>query len=205
MFTHASWGERSSDSYERLAFLGDSVLGLAITAHLYPLLEADRFGAGRLTKIRAQTVSGAACREVAIRLEVPERLAAAAPQGTPLAETLVSERVLSSIVEAIIGACYLVQGYEATAAAVVDCFAPELALALEHPIDFKSALQEQLAARGQLVEYAITSEDGPPHERSFTVTASVAGEIVGEGVGRTKKAAEQEAARIALGPVSGGD
>jgi ribonuclease-3 len=181
------------------------VLGLAITSHLYPLLEADRFGAGRLTKIRAQTVSGAACREVAVRLDVPGRLAAAAPEGTPIADTLVSERVLSSIVEAIIGACYLEQGYEATAAAVVDCFGPELALALEHPIDFKSALQEQLAARGQLVEYEITSEDGPPHERSFAVTASVAGEVVGRGVGRTKKAAEQEAARIALGPTEGGD
>ena len=181
------------------------MLGLAITAHLYPLLEADRFGAGRLTKIRAQTVSGAACREVATRLDVPERLATAAPEGTPIADTLVSERVLSSIVEAIIGACYLDQGYEKTAAAVVDCFAPELALALEHPIDFKSALQEQLAARGQLVEYEITSEDGPPHEKTFAVTASVAGEVVGEGTGRTKKAAEQEAARLALGPLTEGD
>ena len=181
------------------------MLGLAITAHLYPLLEADRFGAGRLTKIRAQTVSGAACREVAIRLDVPGRLATAAPEGTPLADTLVSERVLSSIVEAIIGACYLDQGYESTAAAVVDCFAPELALALEHPIDFKSALQEQLAARGQLVEYEITSEDGPPHEKTFAVTASVAGDVVGEGTGRTKKAAEQEAARVALGPLTEGD
>jgi len=181
------------------------VLGLAITAHLYPLLEADRFGAGHLTKIRAQTVSGAACREVAVRLDVPARLAAAAPEGTPLADTLVSERVLSSIVEAIIGACYLEQGYEQTAAAVVDCFAPELALALENPIDFKSALQEQLAARGQLVEYEITREDGPPHEKTFSVTARVAGEVVGEGTGRTKKAAEQEAARAALGPAAGSD
>lgn len=157
-----------------------------------------------MTKIRAQTVSGAACREVAVRLDVPGRLAAAAPEGTPLADTLVSERVLSSIVEAIIGACYLDQGYATTAAAVVDCFAPELALALEHPVDFKSALQEQLAAHGQLVEYEITSEDGPPHERSFAVTASVGGEVVGKGVGRTKKAAEQEAARAALGPDAGG-
>lgn len=181
------------------------MLGLAITAHLYPLLEADRFGAGRLTKIRAQTVSGAACREVAVRLQVPERLAAAAPEGTPLADTLVSERVLSSIVEAIIGACYLNQGYEATAAAVVECFAPELALAIDHPIDFKSALQEQLAARGKTVDYAITSEDGPPHERTFVVAASVDGEIIGEGTGRTKKAAEQEAARVALAPLEGSE
>ena len=81
VFTHASWTERRSDSYSRLAFLGDSVLGLAVTAALYPRLEAERYGAGRLTKIRAQTVSGPSCRAVAERLGVPERLQAAAPDG----------------------------------------------------------------------------------------------------------------------------
>ncbi len=81
VFTHTSWTDRSSDSYERLAFLGDSVLGLAITAHLYPRLEAERYGAGRLTKIRAQTVSGSACRQVAERLGVPDRMRAVAPEG----------------------------------------------------------------------------------------------------------------------------
>ena len=76
VFTHASWSERRSDSYARLAFLGDSVLGLAITTHLYPRLEAERFGAGRLTKIRAQAVSGVSCRAVAERLALPQRLRA---------------------------------------------------------------------------------------------------------------------------------
>ena len=79
VFTHASWSERPGDSYTRLAFLGDSVLGLAITAHLYPRLEAERFGAGRLTKIRAQAVSGASCSAVAERLELPRRMRQAAP------------------------------------------------------------------------------------------------------------------------------
>ncbi len=81
VFTHASWSERRSDSYARLAFLGDSVLALAVTTHLYPRLEAERFGAGRLTKIRAQAVSGVSCRAVAERLALPERLRAAAPAG----------------------------------------------------------------------------------------------------------------------------
>src|ERR1700758_1389686 len=81
VFTHASWSQRRSDSYARLAFLGDSVLALAVTAHLYPRLEAERFGAGRLTKIRAQAVAGASCREVAERLGLPGRLRAAAPAG----------------------------------------------------------------------------------------------------------------------------
>src|SRR6202161_2832465 len=79
VFTHASWSERRSDSYARLAFLGDSVLGLAVTTHLYPRLEAERFGAGRLTKIRAQAVSGPSCRAVAVRLRPPPRLRGGAP------------------------------------------------------------------------------------------------------------------------------
>jgi ribonuclease-3 len=151
VLTHASWSERSSDSYTRLAFLGDSVLGLAVTAHLYPRLEAERFGVGSLTKIRAQAVSGASCRVVAERLEVSRRLREAAPAGVEasMAAALVeTERVLASVIEAVIGACYLQAGYERTAAAVVEAFGPEIEQALEHPLDFKSALQELLARRG---------------------------------------------------------
>src|SRR3982074_444047 len=81
VFTHASWSERRSDSYARLAFLGDSVLGLAVTAFLYPRLEAERFGAGRLTKIRAQAGSGVSCRAVAERLALPPRLRPPRPRG----------------------------------------------------------------------------------------------------------------------------
>ena len=200
MFTHASWTDRRSDSYSRLAFLGDSVLGLAVTAHLYPRLEAERYGAGRLTKIRAQTVSGPSCRAVAERLGVPDRLAAAAPTGIGhSASTLMStERVLASVIEAVIGACYLQAGYERTATAVVEAFAPEIEHALRHPVDFKSTLQERLAQRGEMVEYAVTAELGPPHDRTFEVLASVAGRPVGTGSGRSKKHAEQEAARVAL-------
>jgi ribonuclease-3 len=198
--THSSWTERRSDSYERLAFLGDSVLSLAITTHLYPRLEAERFGAGRLTKIRAQAVSGRSCMAVAERIGMPERLRAAAPDGTGQnADALVrTERVLASVIEAVIGACYLAFGYEETAAAVVEAFTPEIEESLEHPVDFKSALQERLARRGELVAYAVTAEEGPPHDRIFTVEATVAGVEVGQGQGRSKKDAEQEAARLAL-------
>jgi ribonuclease-3 len=201
VFTHASWSERSSDSYTRLAFLGDSVLALAVTTHLYPRLEAERFGAGRLTKIRAQAVSGASCRIVAERLEVPRRLQAAAPAGVEAnaaAALVETERVLASVIEAVIGACYLDAGYERTAAAVVEAFGPEIEQALEHPLDFKSALQELLARRGAEVSYEITGETGAPHDRTFAVVAKVDGRILGEGSGRSKKHAEQEAAREAV-------
>src|SRR5579875_2689246 len=159
VFTHASWTTRRADSYERLAFLGDSVLSLAVTSHLYPSLEAERFGAGQLTKVRAQTVSGRSCRAVAERLGVPERLAAAAPAGAAASiPSLVStERVLASITEAVIGACYLEFGYDQVAGPVVEAFQYELADALERPVDFKSALQERLARRGALVSYEVVA------------------------------------------------
>jgi ribonuclease-3 len=200
VFTHASWTDNRADSYTRLAFLGDSVLGLAVTAHLYPRLEAERFGAGRLTKIRAQTVSGASCRAVAERLDVPERLQAHAPEGVgQSASTLVStERVLASVLEAVIGGCFLHAGYERTAEAVVEAFGPEMSEALDHPVDFKSTLQERLAQRGEIVTYAVTAELGPPHDRTFEVAATVGDDLVGMGRGRSKKHAEQEAARLAL-------
>src|SRR3954470_24816158 len=198
--THASWSEHRGDSYARLAFLGDSVLALAVTAHLYPRLEAERFGAGRLTKIRAQAVSGPSCRAVAERLALPERMQAAAPRGAgQSASSLVgTERVLASVIEAVIGACYLHAGYERTAEAVVEAFQPEVETALEHPVDFKSALQELLARRGEEVSYEVTDEQGPPHARTYEVRASVNGNELGTGRGRSKKHAEQEAARVAL-------
>ena len=200
VFTHASWTERRSDSYERLAFLGDSVLALAVTAYLYPRLEAERFGAGRLTKIRAQAVSGRSCKAVAERLGIPERLLAAAPsEAAASAVTLVrTERVLGSVIEAVIGACFLAFGYERTAGAVVEAFTPEIDEALEHPVDFKSALQERLARRGALVTYDVVEEQGPPHDRTFQIKATIGGVEVGRGTGRSKKDAEQEAAQAAL-------
>jgi ribonuclease-3 len=200
VFTHSSWTGRRADSYERLAFLGDSVLALAVTTHLFPRLEADRYGPGRLTKIRAQAVSGRSCRVVAERLGVPDRLRAAAPpDARGGVEALVStERVLASVIEAVIGAIYLVFGYEVTAEAVVAAFTPEIEDALENPVDYKSALQEQLARRGEIVAYEVIEEQGPPHDRTFTVSAAVAGVAIATGVGRSKKDAEQLAAHAAL-------
>jgi ribonuclease III len=203
VFTHASWSERRSDSYERLAFLGDSVLSLAVTAYLYPRLEADRFGAGRLTKIRAQAVSGRSCKAVAERLELPRRLEESAPEGMSVQALARTERVLASVIEALIGACYLAFGFERTAEAVVDAFQPEIEAALAHPEDAKSALQELLARRGETVGYEITSEEGPPHERTFAVSAMVNGEAIGSGTGRSKKDAEQAAAQAALDDLGG--
>lgn len=197
--THASWVEERSQSYERLAFLGDSVLGLAVTSHLWPRLAPEEFGAGRLTKIRAQAVSGRSCRVVAERLDIPARLRALAPEDTPANEALTrTERVLASIIEAVIGACYLEHGYDTVAEAVVEAFQPQIDLALSEPADYKSALQERLARRGVTVSYAVREESGPPHDRTFEVAAVINGEELGRGSGRSKKDAEQAAASAAL-------
>jgi len=109
-----------------------------------------------------------------------------------------TERVLASVIEAVIGACYLAFGYDTTAAAVVEAFAPEIEDALEHPVDYKSALQERLARRGAVVSYTVVEEQGPPHDRTFSISASIEGAEVARGTGRSKKDAEQEAAQVAL-------
>jgi ribonuclease-3 len=195
--------ETRSDAYERLAFLGDSVLGLAVTTHLWPRLAPEEFGAGRLTKIRAQAVSGRSCRVVAERLQIPERLRALAPDDSPANEALThTERVLASIIEAVIGACYLQYGYEVVADAVVEAFGPEIDLALSEPADYKSALQERLARRGATVQYLVRDESGPPHDRTFEVAAVINGDELGRGSGRSKKDAEQAAASAALDSMS---
>jgi ribonuclease III len=198
--THSSWVERRSDSYGRLAFLGDSVLGLAIAEHLfrrYP--EAD---IGRLTKMHGQAVSGRACAEVASALGVPELLRDSEPAalegGIEATSLLESERALASVCEAVIGACYMHHGFEVTAAATVAAFSDEIEIASERLLDFKSALQERLARNGARVRYEVTGEAGPPHDRVFEVAVSVNGEVLGTGSGRSKKAAEQAAAEEAL-------
>jgi len=197
-FTHSSWVEHRSEAYERLAFLGDVVLSLAVSDHLYPRFE--RYGAGRLTKVRAQAVSGLSCARVARELGVLDEVREAAPEGTGrTADMLVdSERVLASVCEAIIGAAYISFGLERTAPAVVESFRGEIEQALENPVDYKSVLQERLARRAEVVAYRTVSEEGPAHDRSFIAVAEVAGEELGRGEGKTKKAAEQEAALHAL-------
>ncbi|MSO40614.1 MAG: ribonuclease III [Solirubrobacterales bacterium] len=197
--SHSSWVEQRGDAYGRLAFLGDSVLGLAVASELYRRFpEAD---IGELTKVHNQAVSGRACAEVARDMGLPELLETRAPtDGTGLsADTLVaSERTLASVTEAVIGACYLEHGFEPTAEAVIEAFEPEVERATESKLDFKSELQEWLARSGVTVSYDVVSEDGPPHERRFDVKATVQGDDVGVGSGRSKKEAEQAAAERAL-------
>lgn len=198
--THSSWVEHRVDSYGRLAFLGDSVLGLAIAEHLF--VRHPRSDIGHLTKVHGQAVSGRACATVAVDLGLPDLMAELQPQvldgGIDMPSLLASERAMASVCESVIGACYLHHGFEETTPAVVAAFAEQVGLASDTILDFKSALQERLARDGGRVRYEVTDEQGPPHERCFEVAASVDGKVIGNGEGRSKKAAEQAAAAEAL-------
>jgi ribonuclease-3 len=203
--THSSWTERRVDSFERLAFLGDSVLGLSVAGALY-----ERFqdvAAGGLTKIHNQAVSGVSCAAIGRLLGVPEMLRANEPDdftaAIPAEVLLDGERPLPEATEALIGACHVAFGFDRTAAAVAAAFEPRIELASETRIDFKSALQELLARRGARVSYEVTAATGPPHRRTFEVAAIVDSEQVGAGEGRSKKAAEQIAAEEALRALGG--
>jgi ribonuclease-3 len=203
--THSSWVEHRVDSYGRLAFLGDSVLGLAIAEHLF--VRHPRSDIGHLTKVHGQAVSGRACATVALDLGLPDLMAELEPKvldgGIDMPSLLASERAMASVCESVIGACYLHHGFEETAPAVVAAFAEQVGLASETILDFKSALQERLARDGGRVRYEVTDEQGPPHERCFEVSASVDGKVIGNGEGRSKKAAEQAAAAQALDRLDG--
>ena len=197
--SHSSWVEKRTDSYGRLAFLGDSVLGLSVAALLFEQHpDAD---IGELTKILNQAVSGRACATVARQLQLPEMLAERSPEdgeGLPVETLLASERTLASVCEAVIGACHLAHGFERTSAAVIGAFGDEVEQATRERLDFKSELQERLARDGSTVSYEVASEEGPPHDRLFEIRATVDGDEIGIGSGRSKKAAEQAAAQRAL-------
>ena len=188
-----------ADSYERLEFLGDGVLGLAVADELYRRFP-DR-PEGDLARIRAHAVSRQSCAEVARSLQLDRDLAAQAERcerQTDI-ETLVrSQAVMAALVESAIGAAYLEYGLEPVAAAVVDAFAGQIAFAVERHVDHKTVLQEELARLGSSVTYRLMETSGPPHRRTFTTAAMVGERELGRGSGMSKKASEQAAAREAL-------
>jgi ribonuclease-3 len=160
------------------------------------------FSEGKLAKVRSHVVSRATCAEVASDLGLGERLVAHAPatQTEEELERLSRNRnVLAAVIEAALGAIFLRHGFLAIEDAVVDAFSDQIEHALTSRVDHKTDLQELLARTGRQVTYSEVSVEGPPHERSFTCAAIIDGEELGRGEGRTKKAAEQEAAREALG------
>ncbi|MBE0429257.1 MAG: ribonuclease III [Thermoleophilia bacterium] len=198
VFTHSSWASERTLSYERLEFLGDSVLGLCISTHIFE--RYPDYNEGELAKIRAYVVSRGTCARVAIKLGLPAQLAEAAREAgaANVASLAGNANVLAAVLEALIGALYLQIGLEPIMDAVIEEFDEHIAYATSEHIDYKTVLQEEVAKRGQEVEYRVVGSEGPPHARTFSSQVVLAGEVLGRGKGRTKKVSQQEAAKEAL-------
>ena len=199
VFTHTSWAAERVDSYERLEFLGDSVLSLCITTELYRRF--PDFAEGHLARLRAYIVSRATCARVAATLGLGKLLREQADLGKDAADALQlqgNENVLADLTEALIGAVYVTFGFEAVRPAVVEVFEEHILYAESSYIDHKTELQEHLARSSQSVNYKVLGYSGPPHNREFEIQACVEGEVLGHGFGTSKKRAEQEAAAEAL-------
>jgi ribonuclease III len=198
VYTHASWAPDRSRSYERLEFLGDSVLELAIARALY-----DRypdFTEGRLAKVRSHVVSRQSCAVVARQLELGKQLLerGADIPAEELDRLSKNRNVLAALLEAALAALFLEHGFEPIEQPIVAAFGPRIEYALTSHVDYKTELQEALARRGQSVSYSVLEVEGPPHDRRFKCAAAIDGETAGVGAGPSKKAAEQEAAKQAL-------
>jgi ribonuclease-3 len=185
-------------SYERLEFLGDSVLELAVAHTLYE--RYPTYTEGRLAKIRSHVVSRASCAVVARQLDLGERLLerGADIPSDELERLSTNRNVLAALLEAALAALFLEHGFGPIEEPIVAAFDPRIEYALTSHVDYKTELQETIARRGQSVSYSVLEVEGPPHDRRFTCAVAIDGEQLGMGNGASKKAAEQEAAKQAL-------
>lgn len=193
---HRSWCAEHAGyaSNERLEFLGDSVLGVVVTDHVYRA-HAD-LAEGDLTEIRKTVVSSVALAAVAEDLRVGEHLLLG--KGEELSGGRQKPSILADAMEAIIGAVYLAQGIEGATTLVMHILGDRLATAQSDGADHKSRFQELAAQQGLGPPRYEVEASGPDHARSFHVTAMVDGVARGDGVGRSKKQAEQAAAQAAV-------
>jgi ribonuclease-3 len=216
--THPAFATSRSESFERLEFLGDSVLDLVVTAAIYE--RHPNLAEGELSKVRAATVSRDACAEVAREARLGEAMVELAKDSGSAHEATAAKlssqtNALAALTESVIGAGFLALGYEAVAPLVLAPFESRIAHALTHRVDAKSHLQELASRRGTAVSYDEVGEVGPPHDRRFTIAARLVrvGEagtddparpmkgidaLQAEGSGRSKQAAQQAAATALL-------
>lgn len=196
--THRSYAyENDSPAHnERLEFLGDSVLGLLVTDLIY--LRHPSMTEGDMAKLRAGVVNAQILASVAREIDLGSHLLLG--KGEEMSGGRDKSSLLSDVFEAVLGAVYLDAGIEVSRALVTTLIGPriESILATEYRGDFKTSYQEIVARNlGVLPEYRTTSK-GPDHQKHFKTTVFVSGEPRGSGEGRSKKEAEQAAARDAL-------
>ena len=180
---------------ERLEFLGDAVLGLAVTELAYRTF--PDLPEGSLAKLRAAIVNMSVLADVARQLGLGEQVLLG--RGEELSGGRDKSSILADALEAVLGAVYLDRGWEQARLLIEELFWPRMDAYSrgEGDRDFKTTLQELAAQdRGRLPEYRVV-ERGPDHQKEFTATVYVDGEAFGHGTGRSKKEAEQKAAREA--------
>lgn len=185
-------------SNERLEFLGDVVVDLVVSDYLYKRFST--YPEGQLTKIRASIVCESSLAFAARKIKLGDYLLLG--KGEEITGGRNRESVLSDAFEALAAAIYLDGGYEAVKDVLINNFEQDIIHAIakgELFIDYKTELQElmQRKSKGK-VEYRVTKEEGPDHDKKFYVNVIVDNEILGEGIGRNKKEAEQNAAKNVL-------
>lgn len=195
-FSHSSYANehKAKNDYERLEFLGDAVLDLVVADYLYSNQKEKE---GEMTKIRASYVCENALFEYSMNLGLNEYIKVG--HGEEKEGGKFKKAIVADIFEALMGAIYLDLGYATARKTVLNIIVPYI----ENPnvtffSDYKSALQEYVQTVQKSLTYNLIKEEGPAHERVFTVEVEVDGITYGVGVGQSKKEAEQEAAKEAL-------
>lgn len=196
--THRSWTAENpnGEHNERMEFLGDAVLQFSVTQYLYETFPG--LSEGHMAKVRASCVSGAQLAEVASELGLGQLVRMGS--GEAASGGRKKQSILADAMEAVIAAIYLDSGIDEARRVVMAHWAQIVDRKARNPgrRDYKTRYQELLAARGLRPEYDVVGS-GPDHQRHFVATLSVEGEVVGVGEGRSKKEAQQAAARSALG------
>lgn len=200
--THSSYcrehGLKAKDSNERLEFLGDAFLDAITGAELYQRLSCD--DEGKLTKLRAEVVCEKSLDQVGKSLRIGDYLNMG--NGEMRCGGRHRRSIVADAVEAVIGAVFLDGGYDAVENFVLREFSRLIDEAISGKLneDHKTRLQEILQRDGSMpeIEYLLTREEGPDHDKTFYVTLMVNGQETGKGTGKNKKEAEQNAAGQAL-------
>ena len=194
---HRSWCAENpgTESNERLEFLGDAVLGLIVTAHVYRTY--PHLPEGHLAQVRAAVVNAATLAEAAEELSIGAHLLLG--KGEDASSGREKPTILADAMEAVIGAVYLDGGWDAAEALVLGMLGDRITEAAAGPgaSDYKTRLQELAAHRFEELPRYDVEGDGPDHAKHFTATVVLRGEALGVGHGRSKKQAEQAAARVA--------
>jgi ribonuclease-3 len=201
---HRSWCAENSGhaSNERLEFLGDAVLGWVVADVAFRRFES--LPEGVLTDLRKSVVNAIALAEVATDIGIGEYLLLG--KGEAAAKGAEKPSILSDAFEAVLGAVYLDGGPDAGYAMVERWIAPRMSSSIDRldQLDHKTHLQELCARIGPEVPLYVVTSTGPDHAKLFFARVVVDGEMLGEGEGRSKKAAEQAAAAIAVGTLTTG-